>query len=469
MMLDGYIRISKIGGREGEGYISPTVQRESIAAYATELGGEIVAWEEDQDYTGGNMDRPGFQRTLDRLRTGKTDGVVVMDMSRFSRSSADGLAIVREIVDRGQVFASATEHMDPKTPTGAFMLRQFLSNAELFLDQAKAKWKDAKARAIKRGAPIGAVTFGYRRVKSPPTRPNHISPVDAAALVGGEPASGTLVPDPVTGPIVTEMFQRAAKGESLSDIAVWLCEVHPAENRRPWAAGEVRRWLTNRTYLGEVRYGDLSSVDAHLPLTDPETFAAAAPGAARSKRPSVALPLVGLLRCGNCHEVMVGNTYGGTRHDTPVYRCDSRCGGGSVMVARRVHDYIFDVAQEAMAGYVLAATGTDYAELDAAVEDAEAELDAFVGNLSIRSAIGEAKWEEGVKLRADALDRVVGERNAALSADEFATVDLSNPSDQDLTRFAFAAMDSVIVRRAPRGAGADERLEIVWAGEHVKR
>jgi len=139
------------------------------------------------------------------------------------------------------------------------------------------------------------------------------------------------------------------------------------------------------------------------------------------------------------------------------------------MVARRVHDYIFDVAQEAMAGYVLAATGTDYAELDAAVEDAEAELDAFVGNLSIRSAIGEAKWEEGVKLRADALDRVVGERNAALSADEFATVDLSNPSDQDLTRFAFAAMDSVIVRRAPRGAGADERLEIVWAGEHVKR
>ena len=96
---------------------------------------------------------------------------------------------------------------------------------------------------------------------------------------------------------------------------------------------------------------------------------------------------------------MVGNTYGGAKHDTPVYRCGSSCGGGSVMVARRAHEYLFDVAQEAMEGYVLAATGTDYGLLDAAVEAAEVELDAFVGNLGVRAAIGDGKWEGGVKLR----------------------------------------------------------------------
>lgn len=460
--LIGYIRVSAIGGREGEGYISPAVQRESIAAYATELGGDVTVWEQDEDFTGGNMDRPGFQRALNQLRSGGADGLVVMDMSRFSRSSADGLAIVREIVDRGQVFASATEHMDPQTPTGAFMLRQFLSNAELFLDQAKAKWVDAKTRAIKRGAPMGAVTFGYRRVKAVPTKPNHISPVEAAALVDGEPAAGTLVPDPATGPIVTEMFRRAAKGEDVAALADWLNDIHPAKGRRPYVPSEMRRWLTNRTYLGEIRYGNLTNTNAHLPLTDEVTFNAATPGPGRSKRPSVILPLVGLLRCGNCENRMVGNTYGGTKHDTPVYRCDSRCGAGSVIVAHRVHGYLFDIAAESIRGYVYGATDIDYAELDRRVEAAEVELDAFVADLTVRAAIGEARYERGIKLRSDALAEAVAERNAALATDEFSRVDLSNPTEHDLCRFLFAAIEAVYVDRAGRGASVEDRLRVVW-------
>ncbi len=66
MRLDGYIRVSRVGGREGEGYISPDVQRESIEAYASELGGSIAAWHDDQDFSGGNTERPGFQAMLDR-------------------------------------------------------------------------------------------------------------------------------------------------------------------------------------------------------------------------------------------------------------------------------------------------------------------------------------------------------------------------------------------------------------------
>ena len=62
LRLDGYVRVSRVGGREGEGYISPTVQRESIEGYARDLEGEIVAWRDDQDYSGGNVERPGFQR-----------------------------------------------------------------------------------------------------------------------------------------------------------------------------------------------------------------------------------------------------------------------------------------------------------------------------------------------------------------------------------------------------------------------
>jgi site-specific DNA recombinase len=39
LKLDGYIRVSRVGGREGEGYISPSVQRVEIEKYAAELDG----------------------------------------------------------------------------------------------------------------------------------------------------------------------------------------------------------------------------------------------------------------------------------------------------------------------------------------------------------------------------------------------------------------------------------------------
>jgi len=89
LKLDGYIRVSRVGGRQGEGYISPKVQREAIEKYAAELDGEIVAWHQDEDYSGGNTDRPDFQAALERLRDGASDGIVVMAIDRFARSVAD--------------------------------------------------------------------------------------------------------------------------------------------------------------------------------------------------------------------------------------------------------------------------------------------------------------------------------------------------------------------------------------------
>jgi DNA invertase Pin-like site-specific DNA recombinase len=95
LRLDGYVRVSRVGGREGEGYISPAVQREAIASYATELDGKIVAWHDDQDHTAGTIERPAFQHVLERLRSGESDGIVVMRVdpspapSRMGRRSSE--------------------------------------------------------------------------------------------------------------------------------------------------------------------------------------------------------------------------------------------------------------------------------------------------------------------------------------------------------------------------------------------
>ena len=44
---DGYIRVSRRGGREGDSFISPEVQRKKIAAWAKLHEVEIVRWWEE--------------------------------------------------------------------------------------------------------------------------------------------------------------------------------------------------------------------------------------------------------------------------------------------------------------------------------------------------------------------------------------------------------------------------------------
>jgi hypothetical protein len=44
MKLDGYIRVSRVGGRSGDSFISPDLQRQQIARHAQLHGHEVIAW-----------------------------------------------------------------------------------------------------------------------------------------------------------------------------------------------------------------------------------------------------------------------------------------------------------------------------------------------------------------------------------------------------------------------------------------
>lgn len=160
----GTSKSSRIGGRAGDGYISPEVQREQISAFAGLMGVEIDAWHDDQDYSGGNVERPAFLEVIRRIEIGETGGVIVARIDRFARSAPDGGAMVRRILDAGGIFASAQERIDPTTDFGKAMLNIMFVMAELQLDQLKSGWKTAKGRAIGRGPHIGPTPFGYRRL-----------------------------------------------------------------------------------------------------------------------------------------------------------------------------------------------------------------------------------------------------------------------------------------------------------------
>src|SRR3954452_15777574 len=97
MRLDGYVRVSRVGGREGESFISPAVQREQIKRWASLRGVAIGKWHTDLDVSGGKLERPGLDAAMARIRAGKTGGLAVARLDRFSRAGvADALKVVEE-------------------------------------------------------------------------------------------------------------------------------------------------------------------------------------------------------------------------------------------------------------------------------------------------------------------------------------------------------------------------------------
>jgi hypothetical protein len=89
---DGYIRVSRRAGREGESFISPEVQRKKIAGWAKLHEVEIVKWWEEIDQSGAKLERPMFQQALARCEAGETGGIVVARLDRFARSAVDALS-----------------------------------------------------------------------------------------------------------------------------------------------------------------------------------------------------------------------------------------------------------------------------------------------------------------------------------------------------------------------------------------
>src|SRR5437867_5248524 len=161
---DGYIRVSRRGGREGESFISPEVQRKKIAAWAKLHEVEVVAWWEEIDQSGAKLERPLFQQALERCERGESGGIIVARLDRFARSAVDALTSIRRLTDAGARLVSVEDNFDGSTPMGRFAIGILTLIAELELERIRENWDNAVSAAVKRGVHISArVPTGYKR------------------------------------------------------------------------------------------------------------------------------------------------------------------------------------------------------------------------------------------------------------------------------------------------------------------
>ncbi len=314
--------------------------------YIGEIYQEIISGAETIE------DRPEIQRLIQDCYAGKWAGILITEVSRFSRGNQGDAQQIMDclrygnnnngvlVITPSKVYDVAHNHDDSEY----MEFELFMSRREYKL--IKRRMDTGKDQAIAEGDYMGSYRpYGYDILKTKTAR--------------------TLIPNEDEAPIVKKIFawfinenMSARKiAERLDFMGV------PTYSGSPeWSGSTVKTILTNPTYTGKVRWNDRMSVrrmvdgkivksrprsnhtDKYVEydgkhkqhaLVDEETFKAAS-SRFHSDRTKGNLklknPLAGILRCKNCHMMMLYQPYKG-RNASPRYthRQSTKCKVKSVM------------------------------------------------------------------------------------------------------------------------------------------
>ena len=84
----------------------------------------------DNGFSGGNVNREGFQKMMRLVRQGKVSKVIVYKLDRISRSLSDFMKILQGFKDHQVEFVSSQESFDTSSPYGDLIVKILMVFAE---------------------------------------------------------------------------------------------------------------------------------------------------------------------------------------------------------------------------------------------------------------------------------------------------------------------------------------------------
>lgn len=307
ILRDGiYVRVSAVMGRADDRFLSPDIQREQIdKARKRGPASRVVQQWDDIDVSTAKVPlakRPGLQAALQAARTGEIDRLWVLVLDRFDRDTA-ALKAFDEIASAGVELWTENGRVDIETPEGYLSTSMQLAIARYQRDRIGKSWKQTHQHRLERGLPhSGKPRFGYIYDRD----------------------KRLHVPDPVTGPVLAELYQRYVDGESIYSLVRWInAQGIPTTEGNLWRDRVLRRMLDSGFAAGRITYGEDVYQGIHEKLIDDKLWKAYQ--ASRKKRGGQVnterseYVLSGMVRCGRCGGSMVAGQFGARRE--PKYRC----------------------------------------------------------------------------------------------------------------------------------------------------
>ena len=238
-------------------------------------------------------DRPEFQRMIRDSEKGLFDTVLVWKLDRFSRNRYDSAYYKHMLKKNGVKVVSAKENISDG-PEGIILESMLEGYAEYYSAELSQKiQRGQKENAMKCKNNGGNTPLGY--------------------YVDRE--TGVLAVDPLTAPIVREIFTEYDRGARMSEIRDALAArgVRTSKGKDFKICG-ISLILKNRKYIGEYKYGDVIIPDGLPAIVEKDLFErvqrkmeANKKAPARYKADEAYL-LTTKLFCGDCGRLMAGES-----------------------------------------------------------------------------------------------------------------------------------------------------------------
>jgi len=198
MKAIGYVRVST--DRQAEQGVSLEAQEAKIRAMATVQGAELFEVIVDGGESAKNLNRPGLQRLLALVDSGKVEAVIIAKLDRLTRSVKDLCSLLELFEKRGVALISVAESLDTASAAGRLVITIMAAVSQWEREAIGERTPDALRHKRTSGERVGNIRFGFRL----------------------SPDGKHVEPDPGEQGVLTEIGHMRQSGHTLRGIAAAL-------------------------------------------------------------------------------------------------------------------------------------------------------------------------------------------------------------------------------------------------------
>ena len=257
--------------------------------------------------------RKQFENLLQLIEADEANGILSWHPDRLARNSIDGGKIIY-LLDIGKLLdLKFPSFWFENTPQGKFMLNIAFSQSKYYIDNLSENVKRGNRQKLRRGEYPSKAPLGY--LNNSKTRKIDI--------------------DPKTSKIVKKAFQLFSKGnKSFTEISRYLYKFGIfAKHKKPIKIDQVKNILTNKFYIGIMKYAGEYYKGSHKCFISKKLF-----NKVQSRIKKISKPrkhghnfaFTGLARCGECGAAITAEShtkfYPSTRGKVEYvyYRCTKK-------------------------------------------------------------------------------------------------------------------------------------------------
>ena len=271
--------------------------------YAKTHGYTVVREYCDRAQTGRNDNRDAFQQMLSDTDKKQFDVIITWKVDRIGRNRED-IAFNKHRCKKNGIRIEYVAENLPDSPEAVILESVLEGMAEYYSLQLSANVKRGLLESANKLQYIGGFhPYGYKR----------------------DPETKKLVIDPVTAPIVKEIFNRYIEGQTETQILNWLNnQGYTTVTKKPFSKTVLNRILQSEKYYGLYTYKDIVKVENGIPaIIDKATFDKVQLLISKNRRAPNSVwiykdyILTEKLFCGKCGSAMVGES--GNSHTGAKY------------------------------------------------------------------------------------------------------------------------------------------------------